>query len=274
MVSAKRQRRLLQARQYPGGPPAALAPSGVCPRDTSPPRGPSAVSPQGLPRPLSNPGSAPRILLRGECSTAATVGPLGVSSPPPLVGLGRDPRTLPSSSVPAEAELLRAPRVRSIIIDPSSGAELAIPGSDPGWIEVARRGGRRACADPSVSRKLQGRHRPDRRSAFNAVRVLQAAGVLRVPAYRAVNATFHEAPASGLDTTDADCQAWSNDPGLMCFRCNACKVGVLATAKSNWRAVAGANIAALLLLLLAYSLGCCALRNNDLRPRGGCYYRF
>ncbi|KAE8813166.1 hypothetical protein D1007_09673 [Hordeum vulgare] len=151
-----------------GGPPAALAPSGVCPRDASPPRGPSAVSPQGLPRPLSDPGSEPRILLRGECSTAVTVGPLSVSSPPPLAGLGRDPRTVPSASVPAEAELLRAPRVRSIIIDPSSGAELAISGSDPGWIEVARRGGRRASADPSVSRKLQGRHRPDRRSAFNA----------------------------------------------------------------------------------------------------------
>ncbi|KAI5009558.1 hypothetical protein ZWY2020_011695 [Hordeum vulgare] len=92
--------------------------------------------------------------------------------------------------------------------------------------------------------------------------------------YRVVNATVHEAPASGLNTTDADCQAWSNDRGLMCFRCNACKVGVLATAKSNWRAVAGANIAALLLLLLAYSLGCCALRNNDRRPHGGYYYLF
>ncbi|KAI4992002.1 hypothetical protein ZWY2020_040388 [Hordeum vulgare] len=151
-----------------GGPPAALAPSNVCPHDASPPRGPSTVSPQGLPCPLSHPGSAPRILLRGECSTAATVGPFGVSFPPPLAGLGRDPRTLPSSSVPVEAELFRASRVRSIIIDPSSRAELAISGSDPGWIEVARRGGRCASADPSVSQKLQGRHRPDRRTTFNA----------------------------------------------------------------------------------------------------------
>ncbi|KAF7080193.1 hypothetical protein CFC21_084308 [Triticum aestivum] len=104
---------------------------------------------------------------------------------------------------------------------------------------------------------------------------LLQSGCCKPPAYcgyRAVNATFYEAPASGLGTADADCQAWSNEPSLMCFRCNACKVGVLATAKSNWRAVAGANIAALLLILLAYSLGCCALRNHDRRRRGGYYY--
>ncbi|CAM0944407.1 unnamed protein product [Alopecurus aequalis] len=85
--------------------------------------------------------------------------------------------------------------------------------------------------------------------------------------YQPVNATFYEPPATGLDTTDMDCQAWSNDQSLMCFRCNACKNGVLATAKTNWRAVAGANVAALALLTFAYSLGCCALRNNDRRRR-------
>jgi hypothetical protein len=98
-----------------------------------------------------------------------------------------------------------------------------------------------------------------------SVRLLQAAGVLRVPAGE--RDVFYEAPASGLDTTDADCQAWSNEQSLMCFRCNACKNAALATAKSNWRAVAGANVAALVLLTFAYSLGCCALRNNDRRRR-------
>uniref|UniRef100_A0ACD5Z6R8 Uncharacterized protein n=1 Tax=Avena sativa TaxID=4498 RepID=A0ACD5Z6R8_AVESA len=103
---------------------------------------------------------------------------------------------------------------------------------------------------------------------------LLQSGCCKPPAYcgyRPVNATFYEPPASGLETTDADCQEWSNEASLMCFRCNACKNGVLATTKSNWRGVAGANTAALALLVFAYSLGCCALRNND-RRRHRHYY--
>ena len=37
---------------------------------------------------------------------------------------------------------------------------------------------------------------------------------------------------------------------------------MLATAKSNWRAVANADAATLALLILAYCLGCCGLRVN------------
>ena len=37
---------------------------------------------------------------------------------------------------------------------------------------------------------------------------------------------------------------------------------MLATAKSNWRAVASADAATLALLILAYCLGCCGLRVN------------
>ncbi|KAI5015341.1 hypothetical protein ZWY2020_056731 [Hordeum vulgare] len=129
---------------------------------------PPRPSPRELHRLLPHPASAARILLRGECSTPATGGPFCASSSSPLAGLGRDPRALPSSSVPAETERLQAPRVKSIIVDLSSEAEIAISGSDPGWIEVARQGRRRASADPSVPRTLQGRHRTDRRDAYNA----------------------------------------------------------------------------------------------------------
>ncbi|XP_022681816.1 tetraspanin-8 [Setaria italica] len=85
--------------------------------------------------------------------------------------------------------------------------------------------------------------------------------------FRHVNATFWAAPKSGSSPSaapagDGDCRAWSNDVQVLCFECEACKAGVLETVKTKWKAVAIVNVALLVLLIVVYTLGCCALRGN------------
>ncbi|KAL6631378.1 hypothetical protein ACP70R_028228 [Stipagrostis hirtigluma subsp. patula] len=90
--------------------------------------------------------------------------------------------------------------------------------------------------------------------------------------FRYENATFWEAPTSGLSPAaadDGDCRAWSNDQQVLCFQCNACKAGVLATVKKKWKAIATVNAALLALLIVIYTLGCCALRSDG----GSRYYK-
>lgn len=41
-----------------------------------------------------------------------------------------------------------------------------------------------------------------------------------------------------------------------------CKAGVLETVRTKWKAVAAVNVALLVLLVVVYTLGCCALRSN------------
>lgn len=62
--------------------------------------------------------------------------------------------------------------------------------------------------------------------------------------------------------TNPDCGLWNNDPSLLCYRCDACKAGLLDNLKSNWRRVAVVNIVFLVFLIIVYSVGCCAFRNN------------
>ncbi|KAE8778223.1 DNA (cytosine-5)-methyltransferase 1 [Hordeum vulgare] len=154
----------------PGGPPAFPASPGASPRVVVAPRGPSPAPPASprafLPDPASpappasprvflpDPAPAPRLLLPGECSYAASDGPPRAPSPTPMGDRRwelRDPRVRDPSPVPEEPGRIQGRRVKSIIVD-SSGAEVTISGPDPGWTEVARRGKRLTPAESSVPR--------------------------------------------------------------------------------------------------------------------------
>jgi len=63
-------------------------------------------------------------------------------------------------------------------------------------------------------------------------------------------------------TSDDDCTTWSNNSTQLCYDCNSCKAGVLANLKHDWRKVAVVNIVMLIFLIIVYSVGCCAFRNN------------
>ncbi|KAJ8751096.1 hypothetical protein K2173_016277 [Erythroxylum novogranatense] len=61
---------------------------------------------------------------------------------------------------------------------------------------------------------------------------------------------------------NTDCATWENQADVLCFNCNACKAGLLDTIKSDWKKVAVINIVFLVFLIIVYSVGCCAFRNN------------
>ncbi|CAI9779663.1 unnamed protein product [Fraxinus pennsylvanica] len=63
-------------------------------------------------------------------------------------------------------------------------------------------------------------------------------------------------------STNPDCSAWSNDPDTLCYNCNSCKAGLLDNIRSDWKKVAVINIIFLVFLVIVYSVGCCAFRNN------------
>lgn len=62
--------------------------------------------------------------------------------------------------------------------------------------------------------------------------------------------------------SNPDCNTWDNDPAVLCFSCESCKAGLLDNLKSNWKKVAVLNVIFLVFLIIVYSVGCCAFRNN------------
>lgn len=62
--------------------------------------------------------------------------------------------------------------------------------------------------------------------------------------------------------TNPDCDTWNNDPNLLCYNCQSCKAGLLQNLKTDWKKVAVVNIIFLVFLIIVYSVGCCAFRNN------------
>jgi hypothetical protein len=65
-------------------------------------------------------------------------------------------------------------------------------------------------------------------------------------------------PAS---SADPDCSEWNNNN--LCFNCTSCKAGVLQDIKHDWRKVAIVNIVMVALLIIIYSVGCCARQQGS-----------
>ncbi|XP_073002154.1 tetraspanin-8-like [Typha latifolia] len=72
-------------------------------------------------------------------------------------------------------------------------------------------------------------------------------------------------------TFNRDCKTWSNDQNALCFECQSCKAGVVATLKNEWKKFAVANVILLIFLIVVYSADSFASKNK--RPiiliRGG-----
>ncbi|XP_008789800.2 tetraspanin-7 [Phoenix dactylifera] len=76
------------------------------------------------------------------------------------------------------------------------------------------------------------------------------------------NGTVWDKPADFTSSNNSDCNTWQNYPSVLCYNCQSCKAGVLANIKNDWKKVAIANIVFLIFLIVVYSVGCCAFRNN------------
>ncbi|KAK6926842.1 Tetraspanin/Peripherin [Dillenia turbinata] len=69
-------------------------------------------------------------------------------------------------------------------------------------------------------------------------------------------------PSSGMTPSNSDCSRWSNDQEQLCYSCNSCKAGVLASLKKSWRKASVINIVVLIILVIVYVIGYAAFRNN------------
>ncbi|XP_010498248.1 PREDICTED: tetraspanin-11 [Camelina sativa] len=88
------------------------------------------------------------------------------------------------------------------------------------------------------------------------------------------NATMWMPPTKNETAVGAnnngDCGTWSNEQTELCYNCNACKAGVLANIRAKWRNLLVFNICLLVLLIIVYSCGCCARRNNRTARKSDC----
>ncbi|XP_047943908.1 tetraspanin-8-like [Salvia hispanica] len=69
-------------------------------------------------------------------------------------------------------------------------------------------------------------------------------------------------PSATPTSQNPDCAKWSNDVNKLCYDCDSCKAGLLDNIKSDWKRVAEINIVFLVFLVIVYTVGCCAFRNN------------
>ncbi|XP_051194476.1 tetraspanin-2 [Lolium perenne] len=60
---------------------------------------------------------------------------------------------------------------------------------------------------------------------------------------------------------DADCGRWSNDPAQLCYECESCRAGLLATLRRQWHKANIALVVATVSLVFLYLVGCSAYKN-------------
>ncbi|GFP84522.1 tetraspanin-8 [Phtheirospermum japonicum] len=60
-----------------------------------------------------------------------------------------------------------------------------------------------------------------------------------------------------------DCKIWSSEKKQLCYNCESCKKAVLDNITNEWRMLAIINTLILISITIIYSIGCCALRNNQ-----------
>jgi len=77
--------------------------------------------------------------------------------------------------------------------------------------------------------------------------------------YTFVNPTYWISPINTSE--DMDCMKWSNDQTQLCYNCDSCKAGLLATLRIEWRKANVILIVTLVALILVYLFGCFAFRN-------------
>lgn len=91
-------------------------------------------------------------------------------------------------------------------------------------------------------------------------------GCCKPPSYCGLqfeNATTWTMPEKGPAVPDPDCKIWSNERTQLCFDCESCKKAALENIRREWRILALINSCILLSITIIYSIGCCALRNNQ-----------
>ncbi|GAA0185742.1 scaffold/adaptor protein [Lithospermum erythrorhizon] len=76
------------------------------------------------------------------------------------------------------------------------------------------------------------------------------------------NSTFWLMPKNSPAVDDSDCKTWSNVQTELCYECKSCKASMLYNIKNEWRTVAIINGIILVIVIIVYSIGCCALKNN------------
>ncbi|KAK4255040.1 hypothetical protein QN277_008093 [Acacia crassicarpa] len=75
------------------------------------------------------------------------------------------------------------------------------------------------------------------------------------------NETFWNS-GGGMVGPNLDCTRWSNDQEQLCYACDSCKAGVLASIKKSWRKVSVINIVVMIILVVFYIVAYAAFRNN------------